>query len=459
MTSSQDLYPFDLGHQRLNQRATRIVQAALDNPGQSIPTAAGDRAAADATYRFLNNDLVTPEDLDAAHQGYTLGLLADTPGTILVPQDTTTADFTSPQRSRTLGQLAHAKHVGFFIHSALALRDDGLPLGLLHQQVWMRWPHERGKRNQRRHKETADKESQRWLDTEQACVAALPADRNVVMVGDREADFYDYFALPRRPGQQVLVRAKARRRLAASAALLGQAVRQQPLAGTLLLSVPRHDDRPSRSATLAVRYGTFSLQPPSTHPRRRQLSPLPLQAVLVEEIDPPAGVPPVQWLLLTTLPVESLAAAEQVVRWYSYRWRIERYHFVLKSGCKLEELQLETAARLRRALSLYAMVATRLLHLTYKARREPEASCETVVSRPEWEVLWRRFCPGQAYPLEVPRLGQVVRWIARLGGFLGRKHDGEPGVKVLWRGLQALQAMVIGFQLGKTTHGVQSSDE
>jgi transposase-like protein/transposase Tn5 family protein len=459
MTSAQDLYPFDLGHKRLNRRAARIVQAALDHPGDSIPTAAGGRAAADATYRFLDNANVLPEDLDAAHRACTLRLVADTPGTILVPQDTTSADFTSPARCRALGQLASAKHFGFFVHSALALREDGLPLGLLHQHVWMRPPEERGKRTQRRHKETADKESQRWLDTEQACATALPADRAVVMISDREADFYDYLAVPRRSGQHVLVRAKLRRRIAESKQLLGVAVRSQPVAGTLLVRVPRKDGKPERQAQLAVRWGTFALLPPSTHPRRQELQPLPLQAVLVTEINPPSGVKPLEWLLLTTLPVTSLAEAERVVRWYAYRWRIERYHFVLKSGCKLEELQLETAARLRRALALYAMVATRLLHLTYLARQEPEASCEPTVSREEWEVLWHRFCPGQALPASPPRLRQAVWWIARLGGFLGRKHDGEPGAKVLWRGLRTLQAMVTGFQLGKAIHGVHSSDE
>jgi hypothetical protein len=323
----------------------------------------------------------------------------------------------------------------------------------------MRSPEQRGQRAQRRRKETADKESQRWLDTEQACVAALPTDREVVMLSDREADFYDYLAVPRRPRQHVLVRAKLRRRILESKQLLGVAVRSQPLAGTLMLRLPRKDGKPERQAQLAVRYGTFSLLPPSTHPRRKQLPPLPVQAVLVEEIDPPPADQPVQWLLLTTLPVARLAEAERVVRWYAYRWRIERYHFVLKSGCQLEELQLETAERLRRALSLYAMVAARLLHLTYRARQEPETSCEPAVSRQEWEVLWQRFCPSQSLPDKAPSLRQAVRWIAGLGGFLGRKHDGEPGVKVLWRGLRTLQAMVIGFQLGKATHGVQSSDE
>jgi hypothetical protein len=459
MTPSDTLYPFDLGDKRLNQRAATLVQAVLDHPGQSIPTAAGSRAATDAAYHFFDNANVAPRDLDDAHTRATVDLSARYPGVLLIAQDTTDADFTSPARNRRLGQLAHAKHFGFFVHSALALTADGLPLGLLHQHVWMRCPDERGKRKDRRHKETADKESQRWLDTEAACIAALPADRTVVMIADRECDFYDYFAVVRRPGQHVLVRAKLRRRIAGSKELLGVATRAGAVAGTLTVRVPRQDGQPGRQATLAVRYGAFALQPPSTHPRRKELSTLPLRTVLVEEVNPPAGAKPLQWLLLTTLAIESFADAERLVRWYTYRWRIERYHFVLKSGCRLEELQLETAERLRRAIALYAMVAARLLHLTYRARQEPEASCEPAVSRPEWEVLWQHFCMGQPLPERPPNLQQAVRWIARLGGFLDRKHDGEPGVKVLWRGLRTLRAMVVGFQLGKAAHGVQSSDE
>ena len=179
----------------------------------------------------------------------------------------------------------------------------------------------------------------------------------------------------------------------------------------------------------------------------------------MEEQNPPVGVKPLQWLLLTTLPIESFADAERVVRWYTYRWRIERYHFTLKSGCRLEDLQLETAERLRRALALYAIVAARLLHLTYLARQEPQASCEPAVSAEEWEVLWRHFQPEELLPPQAPTLRQAMRWIGRLGGFLARKADGEPGVKVLWRGLRQLQAMVTCFRLAKAaTHGVQSSD-
>lgn len=460
MNNSCNLYPFDLGDKRLNQRAGRIVQSALENAGDSIPTAAGSRAATDATYRFLDNPNVDPQDIDDAHTRSTVDQADRYPGVLLIAQDTTDADFTSPARNDRLGQLAHAKHFGFFLHSALAMSATGLPLGLLHQHVWMRPADQRGKRKDRRRKETADKESQRWLDSEAACVAALPAERTLVMIADRECDFYDYFAAARRPGQEVLIRAKLRRRIAGSKALLGAAMRAATVQGILTVLVPRKNGQPRRQATLAVRYGGIALQPPSTHPRRKELSPLPLRSLLVEEVNPPAGVKPLQWLLLTTLPIESFADAERLIRWYTYRWRIERYHFTLKSGCRLEDLQLETVERLRRALALYALVAARLLHLTYLARQEPAVPCEPTVSAEEWEVLWRQFRPQEALPPQAPPLRQAMRWIGQLGGFLARKGDGDPGVKVLWRGLRQLQAMVIGFRLAKAgTHGVQSSDE
>lgn len=214
--------------------------------------------------------------------------------------------------------------------------------------------------------------------------------------------------------------------------------------------MPRSDAQAARPAKLAVHYGRYSLCPPSTHPRRKLLALLPLHAVLVEEIDAPAGAKPLCWLLLTTLPVPSLAEAVQVVRWYCWRWRIERFHYTLKSGCQVEQLGLETAARLRKAVTLYTAVACQLLYLVYRARQEPEASSGEVLRVEAWQVLWRKFRPQEPLPAQPPSLRQVVRWIAQLGGFLGRKRDGEPGVKVLWRGLRTLHDLVAGYQLAQT---------
>lgn len=174
-------------------------------------------------------------------------------------------------------------------------------------------------------------------------------------------------------------------------------------------------------------------------------------AVLAEEAHPPPGVPPLCWLLLTTMPVPDFATARQYVQWYSARWLIERYHYVLKSGCRVEALQLETAERLERALATYAVVAWRLLWLTYEARRQPQAPCTVVLDAHEWHALACTIQRTPTPPMVAPTLAEAVRWIAQLGGFLGRRHDGDPGAKTLWRGLQRLHDIAATWQLAHVT--------
>ena len=160
--------------------------------------------------------------------------------------------------------------------------------------------------------------------------------------------------------------------------------------------------------------------------------------MLATEENPPQGAKPISWLLLTTLAVNSFEEAVNCVRWYSYRWLIERYHYVLKSGCGVEQLQLETPDRIKRALATYCIVAWRLLWLTYESRKNPELSCDQVLEVHEWQSLYCKIHNCSIPPSQPPSLRQAVRWIAQLGGFLGRTHDGEPGVKTIWRGLRRL---------------------
>ena len=266
-----------------------------------------------------------------------------------------------------------------------------------------------------------------------------------MVVADREGDLFDLFAAPRPAGVDLLVRAKPRRRLHRDARLLGEAAAAAPVAATLTVTLPRADDRPARTAVLAVRAAAVTLERPSVHPRRRFLKPTPVQVILAEQTDAAPGEAPLRWLLLTTRPELTAEAAVAAVRWYSRRWLIERLHFVLKSGCRIEELQLETAARLQRALATYLIVAWQLLWLTYEARRRPEESAAAVLDATQQEVLARHFRLPADGP---PSLPEAVRLVARLGGFLNRRGDGEPGVKCLWRGWTELQTMVKGYRLG-----------
>ena len=198
---------------------------------------------------------------------------------------------------------------------------------------------------------------------------------------------------------------------------------------------------------MCVRYASVTLQPPRHHRGRTTLAPLQLQVILAEEEDAPAGSKPVCWLLLTSLLVDSLEDALCYVRWYSYRWLIERYHFTLKSGCRLEDLQLEHAARIQRALATYLVVAWRLLWLTYQARRQPDQPCSDVLETHEWQALHCTIHQTPVPPSVPPTLRQAVHWIARLGGFLDRRSDGEPGVKTIWLGLRRLSDIAATWQL------------
>jgi hypothetical protein len=443
MRQTLELRHLRLGDARLNCRFLKLVDDLSKAPTATLPEASGNWADTKAAYRFFDNPKVQPDDIRDALRRDALEYLPPG-GPILAIQDTSGLDFTDHPMTTGLGYMDHPKHSGIFLHSVLAVTPDGVPCGLIDQRTWVRDPAGLGKRSARRAKATAQKESRRWIEALQATEAALPAGREVITVADREADIYDLFAHPRRSGSHLLIRVKPLRGVRHPERLLGPAVRSTPVQGTMAVELRRADDRPPRRAVLTIRFAALEVAPPVNRVGRADLPYVALTAILVEEENPPAGQEAVRWWLVTTLPIRTSADAERAVQWYTLRWLVERYHFVLKSGCRVERLQLQTAARLDRAVATYSAVAWRLLWLTYEARRHPGRSCERVLSREDWEVLCRATGGGGEIP---PTLREAVRRIARLGGFLGRKGDGEPGVKTLWRGLRRLNDMVAGYKL------------
>lgn len=438
-----------LGDARRTRRVARLVSDLAVRPGDGIPAACATPAATKAAYRFLAEDAIAADAILAAHVAATAARLAGQP-LVLALQDTTTLDFTGQGALAGAGPLAHPAQTGLLIHSVLAALPEGVPQGVLHQHRWVRDPETVGLRHRRRQRPTAAKESQRWLDAQAATAAVVPAGTRVVPVADREADIFDLFALPRPPHAELLIRATHNRCIAEEAGYVWAAVRATPVAEVVPVAVGRRADRPPREALLTLRWTPLTLRPPRNRPDRAALPPVPLVAILAEEPRPPAGEQPICWLLLTTLPVADGAAALDCLRWYAHRWLVERYHFALKSGCQVEDLQLRTTARLERALAVYAIVAWRLLWLTYLARADPEQPCTVAFAPAEWQVLFAATHPRATPPPHPPPLGQAVRWLARLGGFLDRRGDGEPGVKVLWRGLRRLDDLTIGWQLATT---------
>jgi hypothetical protein len=437
------------GDPRRTRRLATLLSDLAVRPSDGLPAACTTPAASKAAYRFLANVAITAEAILGAHIGATTERVAGEQR-ILALQDTTALDFSAHPALAGAGPLAHPAHTGVFIHSVLAATTEGVPLGLLHQHRWARDPETIGLRHTRRQRPTAAKESQRWLDAQLATRQAVPAAVAVLTVADREADIYDLFALPRPPRTDLLIRATHNRRIDEEARYLWPAVQAAPVGDVVPVAVGRRADRAAREALLTLRWTAVTLLPPRNRADRGTLAPLPLVAILAEEPLPPPGEPPIRWLLLTTLPVASGEEALACVRWYAQRWLVERYHFALKSGCRVEALQLRSTDRLERALALYAIVAWRLVWLTYLARVAPEQPCTVALSPAEWQVLYRTRYPTADLPTQPPPLGPAVRWIARLGGFLDRAGDGDPGLKVLWRGLRRLEDLTMGWQLAHT---------
>jgi len=355
---------------------------------------------------------------------------------VLLLQDTTRFDFSQRKAVAGLGPLENEHGWGFVAHSTLAVSEAGVPLGLLEQQVWVRGAETRGKRHQRHERAFEEKESYKWVQglPDRATQAELP---EAVVIGDRESHIYAFLSEVMERHQDFIVRAAQGRSFTPDDQEVFVALAAQPVQAHLSLPLSRHPEREARQAQVEVRFSRLTLPRPRRSPARRAA--LSVYAVEVIESAPPPDAAPIHWLLLTSLVVETLEQAQTVLRYYTYRWLIERFHYILKSGCKLEESQLREAARLQRLLAIFSLVAWKLLWLTYQARHTPDAPCTLILQPHEWQALHAFVHRSQHLPAQPPSLQQAVRWIARLGGFLGRKGDGDPGVKVLWRGWTRLQ--------------------
>lgn len=435
-----------LGDARWNKRLVQTVEALAAHLEASVPEACGSWAAAKGAYRLWDSDRVSPEAIREAQSLATVERL-DGYETVLAIQDTTNLDVSHHPATKGTGPLDHPAARGLKVHSVLASTPEGVPLGLLHQQTWARDAKAVGRSKKRRQHETREKESQRWITALDEAQEAVPSPTRVITVADREADIYDLLAAPRRPGSDLLIRAAHDRRVSGEAGHLWKAIREEPVAGTMRVRLRRRDNLAPREAELTVRHGIVAVRPPRNGYREKQAEPVSVGVVLAEEETPPSGASPIRWLLYTTLPVESFDQAVRCVRWYSRRWLIERYHYVLKSGCGLEKLQLREAERLERALATFSVVAWFLLWLTYQAREEPDGPCDAVLAAHEWQSLYCTIHQTAAPPAEPPTLREAVRWIARLGGFLGRRRDGEPGVKTIWKGLRRLEDIAETWKL------------
>ena len=432
----------DLRHAK---RLGEVLRVLEKQPPASVPVAAGNAAASQAIYRFWSNPRVKAAEILNSHREGVKARAREC-DVVLAIQDTTDLEYGGREQRKSLGYINQSEQKGIKVHSSLAVSGEGEPLGLLNQESWSR-EERSGKREQRRKKPVAAKESKRWLEAAAIAERELPESVTVVHIGDREADIFELFAQPRCENGQLLIRAGQNRRVKEELGTLMPTLEQAPIMGERQIEIRRNPQRQARSARVQMRALSITLEVPRNHPKPHELKPVVLNGILVEEIGQPEDKSkPIRWVLLTSLPIETAEAAWQCVEWYTLRWLIERYHYTLKSGCSIEALQLQSQERLIKALATYSIIAWRLMWLTYKARLTPEAPCTEILEEVEWRLLRRKYAPKNRTK-KPPTLQQALSWIARLGGFLARKSDGDPGVKTLWRGLMKLRQLQEGAQL------------
>lgn len=440
----EELSSVELGDQRLDRRLIDTAGKLATQPQAPINQACGDWSATKASYRLFANDKVTEDKILEPHQVCTQKRMREHP-LVLAVQDTTYLDYTPHPKTKGLGPIGTEKQdmSGFVMHPTLILTPAGIPLGVLVQNMWVRPAADEPEqsKDKKTYVPIEEKESIKWLHNLEQTVELTPEGVKVVSVCDREADVFEFFVRAKELETGILIRATQDRSLfGGETRKLWAAAEAARITGSLNVQVPARKNEPEREAQVSVRFCSVTLRPP-WRPRRPDRDPLPavtMYIVLAREVNPPANVTPLEWLLLTNVPVHSFSDAVERIKWYRCRWHIEVYFKVLKSGCKVEDCRLQTAERLRRYLALCIVIAWRLYWMVHINRHCPEAPCLTILADHEWQALYAQIHRTTVLPKETPSVRQVVRWIARLGGFLDRKGDGEPGVTTIWRGWQRL---------------------
>jgi hypothetical protein len=433
----------NLGDKRRTARLVQLADKIVCHPGGTLPDKVNDPAELKALYRLMDCRTVTHASVLAAPTERTLQKMAAAEGTVLVIHDGTELDFTGLKSLGTLGQIGNGKNRGYVAHNVLAIKAETREvLGLAYQHLAKR-PKVTKKESRKQRRDRPDRES-RWWKRASEHIPAAPPGRRYVEVADRGADVLEFLDFVESRDKYYLVRSKHNRLIYLEneeKTKLHDFARKLPEGGRRTVEVAGTDKRRPRTATVAVSWARVTLLIPKQPRGEVRGIPLTTWVVYLREIDPPPGAEPLEWILLTNVPVENFADACERIDWYACRWVIEEYHKGLKTGCQIEDMQFTKESRLQPAIALISVVAVSLLNLRDVSRR-PDA--HTLPATAFFPVLFVVVLSLWRFRQRRPDLTvhEFCYALARLGGHQNRKGDHLPGWLVLWRGWTKLQAKV-----------------
>jgi len=434
---------------RLMGRLLELTRNFYGSPLKNIPQSCGTIAKIKAAYRFFKNKRVTMKRVLHPHVQSTVERIKKHK-VVLSVQDTSSLNYTSLHETEGLGPIGTGKSSakGLLLHDTMAFTPAGVPLGLLDAQIWSRDPNDVGKKHRRQTLPIGEKESNKWLVSYRATAEAqrLCPDTTLVSVADRESDLYELFheASLNPQGPRLLIRCESTRKRKTGEERLWEKMKNEAIAGRQVVHVPKRGPQPKREAILEVRHAKVLLTPP-------QKSELPsVEVWMVYALENPQFTnctAPLEWMLLTTEPVDNFDDACERIGWYAKRWGIEIYHRTLKSGCRIEDRRLGFADSLEACIAIDMIVAWRIYHLTMLGRETPEHPCTVFFKEEEWKALYCYVNKAVTLPKDKPTLWETILMVASLGGFMGRKGDGKPGTTVLWRGMQELETVTKAYRV------------
>ena len=433
--ATEEMKTLDLGDTRLDRRAVLLLERLSQKPSSSIPGASENWAETAAAYRFLRNEEASGDKVMESHWQASQTRMGQH-AVVLCLQDTTELDYNG-QQIDGLGPLSYEAQRGLYLHPTYVVSPQREPLGVTHAWSWAReFKDAEGARS-------GINESIRWIESYERMAesaADLPQTRHVC-VGDRESDMVELMRKARELGHPAdyLIRSQHNRVLPDGGKLWDQVMLQTPL-GRIRFELPGGRGRKARQVEQEIRLQRLTIPDGAK-------GTLEVSCLIASEIDAPEGAKPVVWRLLTNRLADTLEQACELIDWYRARWEIELFFLVLKEGCRVERLQLGNKDRLETALALYMVIAWRINRLMRLGRKLPDLEAGLLFESDEWRAAF--ILNKKPIPKTMPTLNQVIRLIAQRGGFLGRKGDGEPGVKTIWLGLQEIAIFVEGARYAR----------
>lgn len=441
----KEMQAVSFGDKRLDERAKTVLQALGAKPTGSIPMASGGWSETKAAYRFFGNDKVGSEKILSAHQCATLDRM-NAYDIILCPQDTTEIHYSGHKSAKEIGILRSEKDYGLILHSTIAITPERLVLGVIDAQFLYR--EELKKEETRKQLSIEEKESYKWLRSYEKVqgLAKLHPEKTLISIADREGDIYEFLSqtpnIEQNNAQWIIRSAQDRKIIQDEIGnkKLWEQMSSAPVLGEINFKF-KQDNNEIRSVTQELRVKEIELCAPYRKGKRLENSKV--YAVLATEIN--NSKEPIEWLLLTSIKVENFEQAVLIAQYYCARWEIEIFFKVLKGGCLIEELQLEKRSTLESCLAIYMIVAWRVLYIMMLGRECPDIPADIIFHEYEWKSAFRAV--KKKVPTEIPTLGEMVKVIAVLGGYLDRNADGPPGCKVMWIGLQRIKDIAFGWEM------------